>query len=120
MRQAAQQRHLAASAAISPRTAGAGSGASACGGNERSICIYMYQQQSDISLKNRLHACLVVFRAMSTVSLDADQAEILMKTSLSFMQAFGEHIKFCANKLQLGVNFMNNVPNYDRVVEMQV
>ncbi len=35
------------------------------------------------------------------------------------LQAFAEHIRFCANKLQLGVNFMPNTPNYDRVVEMQ-
>jgi hypothetical protein len=35
-------------------------------------------------------------------------------------QAFAEHIKFCANKLMLGVNFLPNTPNYDRVVEMQV
>jgi hypothetical protein len=35
-------------------------------------------------------------------------------------QAFAEHIRFCANKLQLGVNFLPNTPNYDRVVEMQV
>ncbi len=34
-------------------------------------------------------------------------------------QAFAEHIRFCANKMQLGVNFMPNTPNYDRVVEMQ-
>jgi len=36
------------------------------------------------------------------------------------LQAFAEHIKFCANKLQLGVNFMPNTPSYERVVEMQV
>ncbi|KAF5827807.1 hypothetical protein DUNSADRAFT_18705, partial [Dunaliella salina] len=33
--------------------------------------------------------------------------------------AFAEHIKWCANKLQLGVNFMPNTPCYERVVEMQ-
>lgn len=37
----------------------------------------------------------------------------------SIHQAFAEHIKFCANKIALGVNFMPNTPNYDRVVEMQ-
>lgn len=35
-------------------------------------------------------------------------------------QAFAAHIRFCANKMQLGVNFLPNTPNYDRVVEMQV
>lgn len=35
-------------------------------------------------------------------------------------QAFAEHIKWCANKLQLGVSFMPNTPCYERVVEMQV
>lgn len=36
------------------------------------------------------------------------------------MQAFAEHIRFCANKFEMGVNLMPNTPNYDRVVEMQV
>ncbi len=36
------------------------------------------------------------------------------------LQAFAEHIRFCANKLLLGVNYMSaSVPCYDRVVEMQ-
>ena len=49
-------------------------------------------------------------------------AELLLDNPfhLFLLQAFAEHIKFCANKLQLGVNFLPNTPNYDRVVEMQV
>ena len=43
----------------------------------------------------------------------------LALAELGRVQAFAEHIKFCANKFGLGVNFMPNTPNYDRVVEMQ-
>ena len=40
----------------------------------------------------------------------------LAQAELARVQAFAEHIRFCANKLQLGVNFMPNTPNFDRVV----
>lgn len=43
----------------------------------------------------------------------------LALAELGRVQAFAEHIKFCANKLQLGINFMGGTPSYDRVVEMQ-
>ena len=43
----------------------------------------------------------------------------LAAVELGRVQAFAEHIKYCANKYGLGVNFMPNTPNYDRVVEMQ-
>ena len=39
--------------------------------------------------------------------------------SVLALQAFAEHIRYCANKVGLGVNFMPNTPSYDRVVEMQ-
>lgn len=38
---------------------------------------------------------------------------------LGRVQAFAEHIKYCANKFYIGVNLLPNTPNYDRVVEMQ-
>ncbi|KAL6753098.1 hypothetical protein V8C86DRAFT_2438700 [Haematococcus lacustris] len=47
------------------------------------------------------------------------QVARLAQAELARVQAFAEHIRYCANKLQLGVNFMPNTPNYDRVVEMQ-
>jgi len=43
----------------------------------------------------------------------------LAQEELGRVMAFAEHIKWCANKLQLGVNFMPNTPCYERVVEMQ-
>ena len=43
----------------------------------------------------------------------------LAAIELGRVQAFAEHIRYCANKFGLGVNFMPNTPNYDRVVEMQ-
>ncbi|GAX82053.1 hypothetical protein CEUSTIGMA_g9481.t1 [Chlamydomonas eustigma] len=43
----------------------------------------------------------------------------LATAELGRVQAFAEHIKWCANKYGLGVNFMPNTPNFDRVVEMQ-
>ncbi|GFR44718.1 hypothetical protein Agub_g6041 [Astrephomene gubernaculifera] len=43
----------------------------------------------------------------------------LAQAELGRVQAFAEHIRYCANKFELGVNLMPNTPNYDRVVEMQ-
>lgn len=43
----------------------------------------------------------------------------LAMAELGRVLAFAEHIKFCANKMALGVNYMPNTPCYDRVVEMQ-
>jgi hypothetical protein len=42
------------------------------------------------------------------------------QAELARVQLFAEHIRFCANKFEMGVNLMPNTPNYDRVVEMQV
>ncbi len=44
----------------------------------------------------------------------------MLQAELGRVQAFAEHIRFCANKFEMGVNLMPNTPNYDRVVEMQV
>ncbi|GLC39630.1 hypothetical protein PLESTM_000919800 [Pleodorina starrii] len=43
----------------------------------------------------------------------------LAQAELARVQLFAEHIRFCANKFEMGVNFVPNTPNYDRVVEMQ-
>ncbi|KAG2495930.1 hypothetical protein HYH03_005861 [Edaphochlamys debaryana] len=43
----------------------------------------------------------------------------LAQAELARVQAFAEHIRFCANKFEMGVNLLPNTPNYDRVVEMQ-
>lgn len=43
----------------------------------------------------------------------------IAQAELGRVQAFAEHIRFCANKFEMGVNLMPNTPNYDRVVEMQ-
>ena len=42
----------------------------------------------------------------------------IAQLELGRVQAFAEHIKFCAKKIALGVNFLNNQPCFDRVVEM--
>ncbi len=47
------------------------------------------------------------------------QVARLATAELGRVQAFAEHIRMCANKVGLGVNFMPNTPCYDRVVEMQ-
>ncbi|EFJ42702.1 hypothetical protein VOLCADRAFT_97128 [Volvox carteri f. nagariensis] len=43
----------------------------------------------------------------------------LAQAELARVQLFAEHIRYCANKFEMGVNFVPNTPNYDRVVEMQ-
>ena len=43
----------------------------------------------------------------------------LALAELGRVQAFAEHIRLCANKYEMGVNFLKDTPNYDRVVEMQ-
>lgn len=47
------------------------------------------------------------------------QVARLALAELGRVQAFAEHIKLCANKMALGVNYMPATPCYDRVVEMQ-
>lgn len=42
----------------------------------------------------------------------------LAQHELGRVLAFSEHIRVCANKFEVGVNFRINAPNYDRVVEM--
>jgi hypothetical protein len=43
----------------------------------------------------------------------------MAQAELNHVLIFNEHVRFCANKFEIGVNFMPNTPNYDRVVEMQ-
>jgi hypothetical protein len=47
------------------------------------------------------------------------QVARIAAAELGRVAAFAEHIKVCANKFGLGVNFMPGTPCYDRVVEMQ-
>lgn len=42
----------------------------------------------------------------------------LAATELGRVRAFATHIRACAAKLQLGINFLTETPNLDRVVEM--
>ncbi len=42
----------------------------------------------------------------------------LVLSELARVRIFAAHMRACAAKLQLGVNFMKNTPNLDRVVEM--
>ncbi|KAG1678269.1 hypothetical protein FOA52_013890 [Chlamydomonas sp. UWO 241] len=47
------------------------------------------------------------------------QVARLAAAELARVATFAEHIRMCANKYGLGVNFMPGTPCYDRVVEMQ-
>jgi len=42
----------------------------------------------------------------------------IAEVELGRVQAFAEHIKYCANKFELGVNLLPDTPNFERVVEM--
>lgn len=46
------------------------------------------------------------------------QVARLAQHELGRVLAFSKHIRTCANKYEVGVNFRVNSPNYDRVVEM--
>lgn len=72
-------------------------------------------------MKNAVWYFAILLLNVMFFSLPYAQVKIarLAAIELGRVLAFAEHIRFCANKYGLGVNFMPNTPNYDRVVEMQ-
>lgn len=67
-------------------------------------------------LKVRSHSLLQCLLTQ-LCCLQVQLAHLALK-ELARVHAFAAHIRFCAAKMNLGVNFMHNTPNLDRVVEM--
>ncbi|WIA16292.1 hypothetical protein OEZ85_012995 [Tetradesmus obliquus] len=115
--EAVQQQWLAAKAAAQQRSDEATAAARARYAAAVEAGMQQHEAQCD-TLREQHAAQLARVRTRNQEILPQVQVAQLAATELGRVKIFAAHLRRCAAKLQLGVNFLADTPNLDRVVEM--